>query len=127
MGEGDHAHAVLQGLIGPQRTYPNMFDACPPFQIDGNFGGSAAIIEMLLQSWGGELLVLPALPSAWPSGSIIGLKARGGLTVDMVWRRGQLDSLGLNGPPNARVRLRYQGKLVPIDLNANGRYTTRNL
>ncbi len=68
MGEGDHAHTVLQALLGPQRTYPNMLDAHPPFQIDGNFGGAAGILEMIVQSWGGEIRLLPALPKAWPEG-----------------------------------------------------------
>ena len=122
MGEGDHAHAVLKALTGPNRTYPNMFDAHPPFQIDGNFGGAAGIMEMLLQSWGGEVIVLPALPSAWKSGRVRGLRARGGLTLDFSWRDGQLAALTIAGPPGSSVRLRYQGKVEEILLGVQGHY-----
>jgi alpha-L-fucosidase 2 len=125
MGEGEHAHAVLKGLAGPQRTYPNMFDAHPPFQIDGNFGGAAGIMEMLLQSWGGEVILLPALPSAWPSGEARGLRARGGLKADLSWRAGKLASLVLTGVPGSPVRLRYRGKLQDVRLDAQGVYRAR--
>ena len=122
LGDGERAHSVLKALTGPQRTYPNMFDAHPPFQIDGNFGGAAGIMEMLAQSWGGELILLPALPSAWPAGRIRGLRARGGLSIDMTWRGGKVAALVVTGRPGTRIRLRRGGKLEEITLDARGEY-----
>ena len=120
MGEGDHAHAVLKSLLGPRRTYPNMFDAHPPFQIDGNFGGAAGILEMLVQSWGGEIRLLPALPQVWADGSVRGIKARGGITIDMTWVNGQLQEVRLAGPPDTPVRLHHNGRAWVIRTNRQG-------
>jgi alpha-L-fucosidase 2 len=125
MGEGERAHAILKSLLGPQRSYPNMFDAHPPFQIDGNFGGAAGIMEMLLQSWGGELIVLPALPSAWPSGKVKGLRARGGLTVDLEWADAKLTSLLVKGPPGETIRIRRSGSVAEETLDRRGFYRFR--
>lgn len=121
-GEGDHAHVILKSLLGPQRTYPNMFDAHPPFQIDGNFGGAMGIMEMIVQSWGSEIHLLPALPSAWPSGRMTGVRLRGNMTADIAWVNGKLTSLRLTGRPDSPVSLRYRGELRTVRLDANGVY-----
>ncbi|MGN6208929.1 glycoside hydrolase family 95 protein [Asticcacaulis sp.] len=121
-GEGDHAHLILKSLLGPQRTYPNMFDAHPPFQIDGNFGGAMGIVEMIVQSWGGEIHLLPALPSAWPSGRLEGLHARGNIRLDIAWTGGKLTALKVYGRPAQEVVLRHSGDIRTVRLDSRGIY-----
>lgn len=121
LGDGERAYRILQGLLGPMRTYPNMFDAHPPFQIDGNFGGAAGILEMIVQSWGGEVHLLPALPAAWPRGEVRGVRVRGGIELDLAWHQGRPTRLRLRGGPNQEVKLRHRDRLTSLTLDATGR------
>jgi alpha-L-fucosidase 2 len=89
--DGEKAGENIRELL-TKSTYPNLFDCHPPFQIDGNFGGTAGIAEMLLQCINGELTFLPALPKAWDSGHISGLKAKGALLVSFDWKDGKVSS-----------------------------------
>jgi len=105
--DGDHAYSILQFLLSPARTYPDMFDAHPPFQIDGNFGGASGIAEMLLQSQNDEIQILPALPKAWTNGNVHGLRARGGFYVDIAWHDCKLVNARIYSANGSPIRLRY--------------------
>jgi alpha-L-fucosidase 2 len=118
--DGDHAFSILEFLLSPARTYPDMFDAHPPFQIDGNFGGASGIAEMLLQSQAGVIELLPALPKAWPTGSVTGLRARGNFTVDIAWQDGKLVSATIHSPDKNSCTVRYNDKMVDLKTKAGG-------
>jgi alpha-L-fucosidase 2 len=123
--DGEHAYEILTMLLRPERTYPNMFDAHPPFQIDGNFGGTSGIGEMFLQSCAGEIELLPALPKAWPNGSVKGLRARGGFELDIQWKDSKLVNVTVRSLAGGSCRLRYGAVTRDLKL-AKGRSTQWN-
>ncbi len=107
-GDGDRSYKLLRQLLG-SRTLPNLWDTHPPFQIDGNFGGTSGIAEMLLQSHEGCISVLPALPDAWPAGRFCGLCARGGFVVSAEWEDGAARQIVVRSKRGGRLRLACRG------------------
>jgi len=141
LGDGDRAYQILCAQLRPAGevgritttgggTYPNLFDAHPPFQIDGNFGATAGIAEMLLQSrvdesqisnLKSEIFLLPALPAAWPEGAVTGLRARGGYEVDLAWQDGRLAEAAIRSTGGTAVTVRLGGSAVDLSLHAGER------
>ncbi|MFT4076981.1 MAG: glycoside hydrolase family 95 protein [Asticcacaulis sp.] len=118
LGNGAHAHKILTGLLSAERTYPNLFDAHPPFQIDGNFGGVRGIAEMLVQSRGDRIHLLPALPPAWTEGAVKGLRLRGGAEVDITWADGKLKDASIRSQFAGARTVHYDGRQRAVSLKA---------
>ena len=97
-------------------TYPNLFDAHPPFQIDGNFGGTAGVCEMLVQSHNDTIVLLPALPDNWSEGAVSGICARGGYEIDMAWKNGVVTSLSITSKKTGTANIRVNGNDMRIKI-----------
>ncbi|MDE5794250.1 MAG: glycoside hydrolase family 95 protein, partial [Muribaculaceae bacterium] len=132
LANADRAYGMYRRLLkyvspdkynGPDKrrgggTYPNLLDAHSPFQIDGNFGGTAGVAEMILQSTPNTITLLPALPTQWKDGSVAGLRTRCGATVDFNWTNGKVTSVIISSNSNEKIILKANDKEIPIELTA---------
>jgi len=118
LGDGESAHRMLQQLFSARNTCPNLFGLHPPMQMDGNFGITAGICELLVQSQAGEIQLLPALPKVWPDGKISGLRARGGFTVNLAWRDGKLTEAVIHSSAGGACKVRCGDKVATLEIPA---------
>lgn len=116
--DGDECYEHLR-LLFSQSTYPNMFDKHPPFQIDGNFGATGAMMEMIVQSGEERIVLLPALPSAWKSGSMDGLRVKGNGSLSISWNEGELVECRITADSDMRTKVRYKDSVMELVLNRN--------
>jgi alpha-L-fucosidase 2 len=123
--DGESAYRMLQQLFSDRNTCPNLLGLHPPMQMDGNFGITAGIAEMLVQSHEGEINLLPALPAAWPTGRVTGLCARGGFNVALQWKDGRLVEATIRSLTGQPCRLRYGNRTEEIPFRQNQRVTWR--
>jgi alpha-L-fucosidase 2 len=112
--DGEAAHRQFQQLLSNRNTCKNLFGLHPPMQMDGNFGITAGVCEMLLQSHAGEIELLPALPKCWPAGSVKGLRARGNFTVDIEWKDGKVTNYRIASPEPHEVKVRVNGEVKTV-------------
>lgn len=119
--DGEVAYENLLALLR-KSTLPNLFDNHPPFQIDGNFGATAGITEMLLQSQAGEIQLLPALPKEWQKGYIHGIVARGGFDADIDWEEGKLKQVKILSKLGNKATIRYGDKVITVPAKKGGNY-----
>jgi alpha-L-fucosidase 2 len=133
--DGNHAHLLIRELLKSSLeaqdddhhgggVYPNMFDSCPPFQIDGNFGGTAGMTEMLLQSQYDDIYLLPALPDAWKTGNVTGLKARGNFQVNMSWKDKKLITATVLSVNGGECKIRTADKIAVKGVQTKVKKTT---
>ncbi|CAM4153316.1 glycoside hydrolase family 95 protein [Zobellia nedashkovskayae] len=129
--DGNRAYRLMHKLLSPAEeplretsggSYPNLFDAHPPFQIDGNFGGTSGILEMLVQSQMGEIEILPALPDALPNGEISGLVARGGFEISLKWKDSEMESLEVLSKNGSDCKIEYKGKTIAFGTEVGKKY-----